>query len=57
MKVDLPKPAPWRWKVGGALLIASALLLFGAAEGPQKWQWIIAGLIPDALLTVGFVFL
>ena len=41
---------------GAILLTLSSLILFGAAEGPQKWQWIEAGLVPNVLLTLGFVF-
>ncbi|HKM65250.1 MAG TPA: hypothetical protein VJY39_22450 [Acidisphaera sp.] len=44
-----------RW-AGIALFIAAELILFGAAEGPQKWQWIMAGSVPNALLALGFVF-
>lgn len=45
----------WRWKVGICLFIAAELTLFGAAEGPQKWQWILAGSLPNLALTVGFI--
>ena len=41
---------------GVILLALSSLILFGAAEGPQKWQWIEAGLVPNLLLTLGFIF-
>jgi hypothetical protein len=47
----------WRLWVGGALFIGAELTLFGAAEGPQKWQWIMTGTVPDFLLAVGFVIL
>ncbi len=47
----------WRLWVGGALFIGAELTLFGAAEGPQKWQWIITGTVPDFLLAVGFIIL
>jgi len=42
---------------GVALFIAAELILFGAAEGPQKWDWILAGTVPITLLTLGFIFL
>lgn len=44
-----------RW-AGITLFIAAELILFGAAVGPQKWQWIMAGTVPNALLALGFVF-
>lgn len=44
----------WRPWLGGALFILSELILFGASEGAQKWQWIEAGTVPNALLAIGF---
>ena len=46
-----------RFWLGLVLLIASAMTLAAAAEGPQKWQWILAGMVPDVLLFLGFVLL
>ena len=45
----------WRPWLGCALFIAAELILFGASEGAQKWQWIEAGTVPNVLLTLGFV--
>lgn len=42
---------------GAVLFLATEFALFGAAEGPGKWQWIEAGTVPNLLLTVGFVVL
>lgn len=47
----------FRLGAGVTLLILAELLLFGAAEGPQKWQWILWGSVPDVALTIGFVVL
>ena len=47
----------WRVWVGAVLFIAAELTLFGAAEGPQKWQWIMTGTVPDFLLALGFIIL
>jgi hypothetical protein len=47
----------WRALTGLGLFILAELMLFGAAEGPQKWQWIMAGSVPDFLLAAGFIFL
>lgn len=47
----------WRVYVGLTLLLASEFMLFGSAEGIQKWQSILWGSIPNVLLTVGFIFL
>lgn len=45
-----------RLTCGVVLFLASELMLFGAAEGMQKWTWIEAGTIPNALLAIGFCF-
>ena len=45
----------WRLYAGAGLFVLSELLLFGSAEGVQKWQWIEIGSIPNALLTAGFI--
>ena len=44
----------WRLYAAIALFVASELLLFGAAEGAQKWAWIEAGSVPNGLLMLGF---
>jgi hypothetical protein len=50
-------PSRRRAWTGVVLMIVAELTLFGAAEGPEKWQWIMVGTVPDALLTLGFIFL
>ncbi len=47
----------WRVWTGVVLFIMAELMLFGASEGPQKWQWIMAGTVPDFLLALGFIVL
>lgn len=47
----------WRFYVGFFLFMVAELLLFGSAEGVQKWQSIAYTTIPNFLLTLGFVFL
>ena len=47
----------WRFWTGVCLFIVTELVLFGAAEGIQKWQWIAAGTVPNLLLTLGYIFL
>lgn len=45
---------PWRLAAGVTLFLLSELVLFGAAEGFNKWSWIKAGTVPNLLLALGF---
>ena len=45
----------WRLWLGLLLFIVSELVLFGASEGAQKWGWIEAGTLPNAILALGFI--
>jgi hypothetical protein len=44
----------WRYYGATALFLCSELVLFGAAEGPTKAHWILAGSVFNALLALGF---
>jgi hypothetical protein len=46
------------WRLWSALflLVLTELVLFGAAEGAQKWAWIEVGTIPNVILAFGYIF-